>query len=154
MAVPVSAGLLMYRRNGNSIQAFLIHPGGPYFRNKDIGVWSIPKGMIAPGEELLAAALREFEEETGIIPSGEYIPLTPVRMSSGKVVHAWAFEGEADPDRVTSNTFTLEWPPRSGRLREYPEVDRAGWFDLDEAEMRITRGQIPLITELRELLGC
>lgn len=148
----VSAGLLMYRRSRGRLQVFLAHPGGPFFSRKDIGAWTIPKGLIDPGEEPLAAAKREFQEETGLIPSGPYTPLSPVRMSSGKIVHAWAFEGDCDPKSISSNSFSLEWPPKSGITREFPEVDRAGWFDMEEAEKKITKGQAPLLRELRELL--
>ncbi|NTU42367.1 MAG: NUDIX domain-containing protein [Nitrospirales bacterium] len=147
----ISAGLLMFRRDGEDIEVFLVHPGGPFFRNKDIASWTIPKGLINEGEEPLAAAMREFEEETGFVPTGGYIPLSPVTLSSGKIVHAWAFEGDADPSLIRSNTFTMEWPPRSGVIREYPEVDRAGWFDLAAAEIKITKGQLPLLREIREI---
>jgi predicted NUDIX family NTP pyrophosphohydrolase len=148
-----SAGLLLYRiRNGN-LEVFLIHPGGPFWAKKDLGVWSIPKGEIDEGEEPLGAARREFEEETGFRPEGIFRELTPVRQRSGKIVHAWAVEGDCDPTALRSNTFTLEWPPRSGRMQEIPEVDRAGWFDLDAARKKILEGQRGLLDELRRLIG-
>ena len=120
-----SAGLLLYRFRDGNLEVFLVHPGGPFWAKKDLGVWSIPKGEIDEGEEPLGAARREFEEETGFSPEGTFRELTPVRQRSGKIVHAWAVEGDCDPTALRSNTFTLEWPPRSGRMQEIPEVDRA-----------------------------
>lgn len=149
----VSAGLLMYRDVGDGWEVLLVHPGGPYFRNKDDGAWTIPKGEVGPGEELLAAAIREFGEETGVTPAGPFTPLTPVRQKGGKVVHAWAFRGDCDPGKIVSNTFTIEWPPRSGRRAEFPEVDRAAFFGPDEARRKINAGQIPLLDELGRILG-
>ncbi len=148
----VSAGLLMYRNRGG-VQVLLVHPGGPFFRNKDVGAWSIPKGETEPDEDLLAAAQREFEEETGLKPSGPFTPLTAVKQRGGKLVHAWAFEDDCDPGTLISNTFTMEWPPKSGRQMEFPEVDRADFFDIETARSKINPAQIGLIDELERLLG-
>lgn len=146
----ISAGLLMYRRRGGILEVFLVHPGGPFYADKDIGVWSIPKGLIDEGEDPLAAAQREFAEETGFTASGDFIPLKSVKLKSGKVIRAWAFEGDCDPLSIKSNTFTMEWPPRSGRQREFPEVDHAAWFTFEEAQKSIHPGQSALIEELRQ----
>ena len=149
----ISAGLLLYRMRGGILEVFLAHPGGPFWARKDLGVWSIPKGEIDEGEEQLGAARREFEEETGFRPEGPFRELPPVRQRSGKIVHAWAVEGDCEPTVIRSNTFTQEWPPRSGRMQEIPEVDRAGWFDLDAARNKILEGQTGLLDELRRLIG-
>jgi predicted NUDIX family NTP pyrophosphohydrolase len=146
-----SAGLLMYRRRGTRIEVFLVHPGGPFWARKDRNAWSIPKGEIDPGEEPLAAAKREVEEETGLVVQGEFRPLAPVRQPGGKVVHAFAVETEADPAQVQSNSFEMEWPPRSGRMERFPEVDRAAWIPLEEARDKIHKGQIPLLEELETI---
>ena len=148
----VSAGLLMYRASEPSLEVLLVHPGGPFFRNKDEGAWSIPKGEPEPDEDLLLAAQREFEEETEIRPEGPFVRLTPVRQKGGKVVHAWAFAGDCDPDAIVSNTFTMEWPPKSGRQTEFPEIDRAGFFDLPSAHRKINAAQASLIDELADIL--
>lgn len=148
----VSAGLLMYRLVGGEVQFLLVHPGGPYFRHKDEGAWSIPKGEREPDEDPLAAAIREFGEEVGFAPTGPFLPLTPVRQKGGKTVHAWAFEGDCDPGAIVCNTFAIEWPPRSGRHEAFPEIDRAGFFGLEEAVRKINAGQVPLIDELDHLL--
>ena len=148
----VSAGLLMYRRDEGGLQVLLVHPGGPFFRNKDEGAWSIPKGEVGPGEDPLAAAVREFAEETGVEPTGPFLALTPVKQKGGKVVHAWAFEGDCDPAALVCNTFTIEWPPRSGRRVEFPEIDRAGFFGLAEARRKVNAGQAPLIDELERVV--
>ena len=148
----VSAGLLMYRSGGDGLLVLLVHPGGPFFRSKDDGAWSIPKGEVEPGENLLEAALREFGEEIGVTPTGRFLALTPVRKKGGKVVHAWAVEGECDPAMIRSNTFTIEWPPRSGRQVEFPEIDRAAFFGPAEARRKVNAGQIPLIDELERLV--
>ena len=148
-----SAGILLYRRRAGGREVLLVHPGGPFWQKKDLGAWSIPKGEFAPGEDPLAAAQRELHEETGLELLGHFTPLSPVRQPGGKVVHAWAVEGDFDPRALRSNTFTLEWPPRSGRHQEFPEVDRAAWFDLEEARRRINRGQVPLLDELQDLAG-
>jgi predicted NUDIX family NTP pyrophosphohydrolase len=144
----VSAGLLVYRLRAGNIEVLLVHPGGPFWRRKDLGSWSIPKGETEPGEDLLAVAQREFEEETGVALAGDPVALTPVKQGSGKLVHAFALEGDLDASAITSNTFTLEWPPRSGRMATFPEVDRAQWFDLVEAERRILPAQAPLLHEI------
>lgn len=147
----LSAGLLMYRKKGSELQVLLVHPGGPFFAKKDDGAWSIPKGEVAEGEELLATACREFEEETGIKPTGPFRELAPVKLKSGKVVHAWAFEGDCDPAAIRSNTFMIEWPPRSGRQQEFPEIDRAAFFALDEAVRKVNPAQRPLLEEFHNL---
>ncbi len=143
-----SAGLLMYRGRGGVLEIMLAHPGGPFWAKKDQGAWSIPKGELEPAEDQLHAAIREFEEETGHRPSGTFILLPAVRQSGGKVVHAWAVEGDLDPATIRSNAFSLEWPPRSGRVMEFPEVDTVEWFVLKEARVRIVKGQLPLLDEL------
>jgi predicted NUDIX family NTP pyrophosphohydrolase len=147
---PVSAGILLYRRR-DELEVFLIHPGGPFWAKKDLGAWSIPKGELAPGEDVRAAALREFEEETGFYLSGDLRALPPQRQKSGKVIHAFAVEGDCDPAQLRSNTFTIEWPPRSGKQQEFPEADRAAWFSIREARERIHPGQAALLNAL-ELL--
>ena len=136
-----------------SLQVLLVHPGGPFWAKKDLGAWSVPKGEVAEGEDALAAARREFEEETGVAVEGEFVALGEVRQAGGKVVTAWALEGDFDPAGLRSNTFTMEWPPRSGRMAEFPEVDRAQWFGVDEAREKILAGQLPLIDALVEALG-
>ena len=146
-----SAGLLLFRREG-SLEVMLIHPGGPIWAKRDVGAWSIPKGEPAEGEDLLAAARREFAEELGTSVDGAFIALTPVRQPGGKTVHAWALEADFDTSTVSSNTFTMEWPPRSGRRQAFPEIDRAEWFPLDEARTRILAGQAPLLDELSSLV--
>jgi predicted NUDIX family NTP pyrophosphohydrolase len=148
----ISAGLLMYRTRDGKLQVLLAHPGGPFFKNKDDGAWSIPKGEVEAGEDMLKTAKREFAEETGIVPTGPFIALTPVKQKGGKVVHAWAFEGDCDPEQITSNTFTMEWPPRSGRTMAFPEIDRAEFFDLMEARRKINDAQKALIEELEKTL--
>lgn len=149
----VSAGLLLYRIHDGQLQVLLAHPGGPFFQNQDDGAWSIPKGEIEPDEDILAAAKREFEEETGVTPTGSFIPLAPVKQKGGKVVHAWAFEGDCDPTSIVSNNFTMEWPPRSGRRTEFPEIDRAEFFDVATARRKINAGQVPLIDELEKIVA-
>jgi predicted NUDIX family NTP pyrophosphohydrolase len=143
-----SAGLLLYRIREPKLEVLLVHPGGPFWKNKDDGAWSIPKGEVADGEELLEAAKREFEEETGYLPAGPFVPLTPVKLKSGKVVHAWAVEGDFDLVGFTSNTFTMEWPPRSGKAVEFPEVDQAEFFDLETAKRKINTAQAAFIAEV------
>lgn len=149
----VSAGLLMYRIRGGNAEVLLVHPGGPFFRNKDNGAWSIPKGEIDPGEDFLAAAQREFQEETSIKPTGSFIALMPIQQKGGKTVHAWAFEANCDVTAIQSNTFTMEWPPRSGRQTEFPEIDRAEFFDLDTARRKINARQVGFIDELQQILS-
>lgn len=148
----VSAGLLMYRIQDGELQTLLAHPGGPLFKNKDDGAWSIPKGEIEPGEDLLEAAKREFQEETGVVPTGPFIALTPVKQKGGKVVHAWAFKGDCNPVATVSNSFTMEWPPRSGKQMEFPESDRADFFDVAAAKRKIKAGQEGLIEELQRIV--
>ncbi len=149
----ISAGLLMYRTKEGAIEVLLAHPGGPFFRNKDEGAWSIPKGEPDADEDMLLTAQREFEEETGLKPSGPFIPLSPIRQKGGKIVHAWAFEGDCDPSVVESNTFTMEWPPKSGRQMEFPEIDRVDFFDLDTARKKIKAGQEGFLEELKTLIS-
>ena len=147
-----SAGLLMYRRRQSGMEVFLIHPGGPFWAKKDEGSWSIPKGEYSPGEEPLEVAKREFQEETGFEPAGVLIPLTPRKQPSGKVISAWALEGDCDAASIKSNTFSMEWPPHSGKQQEFPEVDRAGWFTIPTAKGKILKGQVPFLEELSEIL--
>jgi predicted NUDIX family NTP pyrophosphohydrolase len=150
----VSAGLLLCRRAGDSWEFLLAHPGGPFFARKDEGAWSIPKGLVDPGEDLLAAAQREFREETGFDPSApRYLALGHIVQKGGKLVHAWAFEGDCDPAALRSNTFALEWPPRSGRTREVPEVDRVEFFSAAPAMRKLLPAQAELIDRALALLG-
>jgi predicted NUDIX family NTP pyrophosphohydrolase len=146
-----SAGLVIYRRRP-ALEFFLVHPGGPYWTRKDDGAWSIPKGEIEDGEDKLAAAKRETLEETGFALHGKFMRLAPVRQPSGKMVHSWAIEADLDPAKVKSGTFEMEWPPRSGRTAEFPEVDRAGWFDWAQAQVKILPGQRPILERLRRRL--
>lgn len=148
----VSAGLLMYRRCDGKLQILLAHPGGPFFKNKDDGAWSIPKGEIGTDEDVLEAAKREFQEETGIKAEGPFVALTAVKQKAGKIVHAWAFEGDCDPSKIVSNTFTIEWPPRSGKQTEFPEIDRAEFFDVSTAKRKINAAQVALIDELEKIV--
>jgi predicted NUDIX family NTP pyrophosphohydrolase len=147
-----SAGILLFRRAGDAIEVLLVHPGGPYWARKDLGAWSIPKGLLEEGEEPLQCALRELEEELGSpfsFAAGDLIELGSVRQKAGKVVHCWAAEGDFDPATLRSNTFSLEWPPRSGVEREFPEVDRAEWFGLDEARRKIIAAQAEFLDRLK-----
>jgi predicted NUDIX family NTP pyrophosphohydrolase len=148
----VSAGLLLYRLRKGSLQVLLVHPGGPLWQGRDHGAWSIPKGLAESGEDLLEAAKREVEEETGLRASGTFTRLSPVRLKSGKIIHAWAVETDYDPSRLRSNTFTMEWPPRSGRNQQFAEIDKAAWFDVKEADRKISDGQRPLLEELERIL--
>ena len=143
-----SAGLLLWRERDGHVEVLLVHPGGPFWAKKDLGAWTIPKGEIGPTEDPLAAARREFEEETGARTEGEAVALTPRRQAGGKLVHAWMVRGDLDAAAVKSSTFTLEWPPRSGRRQEFPEVDRAAWFSVDEARRRILKSQAPFLDEV------
>jgi predicted NUDIX family NTP pyrophosphohydrolase len=146
-----SAGILLYRLNGASPEVLLVHPGGPFWAKKDDGVWSIPKGEYREDEDPRAGALREFEEETGTaLPAAELIELGEVRQRGGKMVTAWAAEGDLDADSIRSNTFEMEWPPRSGRMAEFPEVDRAAWFDLAEARTKLNPAQAAFVDRLLE----
>lgn len=146
-----SAGILLFRRI-HKVQVFLAHPGGPYFAKKDNGWWSIPKGEFEPEESALAAAIREFKEETGMTLSGSFVPLEPITQKGGKKVHCWAMEGDIDPERISSNTFEIEWPPKSGKLHTFPEIDKAGWFSLEEAKEKINEKQIPLLEQIAEIV--
>jgi len=148
----LSAGLLLYRIKDGVLQVLLAHPGGPYFVTKDDGAWTIPKGEPDADEDLLRTAQREFEEETGLKPVGPFTPLKPIKQKGGKVVHAWAFAGDCDSAAICSNRFTMEWPPKSGRRQEFPEIDRAEWFDLAAARRKIKAGQETLLEELATIL--
>jgi len=148
-----SAGLLLYRRRQSEPDFFLVHPGGPFWAKKDEGAWSIPKGLYEEGEAPLAAAKREFVEETGLSVDGEFVPLGEFRQPGGKIVSAWMVEADCDANTVKSNRFSLEWPPRSGKTAEFPEIDRAGWFAPPEALAKILRGQKPILERALELLG-
>ncbi len=153
--MPTSAGLLLFRRRDGRLEVLLAHPGGPLFARRDAGAWTIPKGLIEPGEAAVDVARREFREETGTEAPDRtrpYITLGQVRQASGKVVHAWAAEGDLDPDAATSNTFTMEFPRGSGRLETYPEVDRVAWFEVAEARRRLNPAQAPLIDRLLDAL--
>jgi len=147
-----SAGLLMFRRRGSNFEVFLVHPGGPFWREKDVGAWSIPKGEYEEGEDPLDAAKREFEEETGIKADGEFVALGQTKQSGGKVISAWAFEGDCSPAEIRSNMFSMEWPPKSGHKQEFPEVDRADWSNLKEARTRILKGQVVFLNRLMDRL--
>lgn len=147
-----SAGILLYRKAGSGLQVFLVHPGGPFFKNKDAGAWSIPKGEFLDHKGALNAAKREFMEETGQAIDGNFIALRPVTLKSGKIVHAWAVEGDIDHETIVSNLFEMEWPPKSGKKQSLPEIDRAGWFDLDEARLKINAAQAKLIDNLTEII--
>ncbi len=148
-----SAGILLYRKTPSGPEFFLVHPGGTFFKNKDEGAWSIPKGEFTDDEDALTAAKREFEEETGSSVEGEFIPLTPVKLKSGKTVQAWAVEGDIDPTQITSNTFTIEWPPKSGKMQGFPEIDRADWFSFDEAKLKINAAQAGLLEEVISVIN-
>jgi predicted NUDIX family NTP pyrophosphohydrolase len=149
----VSAGLLLFRRFGGELEVFLAHPGGPFWRGRDLGAWTVPKGLAEEGEEPLVAAIREFEEETAVRPEGPFLPLGSVRQKAGKLVHAWAWEGEADPRRARSNVMRAEWPRGSGRWLTFPEVDRCEWFDTRTARQKINPAQAELIDRLEAALS-
>jgi len=144
----ISAGILLYRRRLGEVEVFLVHPGGPFWAKKDLGAWSLPKGEIEEGEDPLAAALRELREETGFELAGDFRPLPARRQPSGKTILAWAIEGDCDPAELRSATFSMEWPPRSGKRQDFPEVDRGAWFTLAEARRRIVAGQAPFLDDL------
>ena len=148
----VSAGILLFRRRQSGLEVLLAHPGGPFWRGRDAGAWTIPKGLVAPDEALLDAARRELREETGLEPDGPFLPLGSVRQKAGKTVHAWACEGDADPATVTSNTTTIEWPRGSGRRITYPEVDRCGWFALEVARQKLNPAQSERLGRLEAAL--
>jgi predicted NUDIX family NTP pyrophosphohydrolase len=148
-----SAGLLLYRLGPHGLEVLLAHPGGPFWARRDEGAWTLPKGEVHEGEEPRAAALREFQEETGHAPAGELLPLGEVRQKGGKRVLAWACAGDLDPHQLRCNTFEMEWPPRSGRMREFPEVDRIGWFTPDAARAKLLPAQTPFLDRLQALLA-
>jgi len=152
MAKKTTAGLLLYRRCPE-LEVFLVHPGGPFWTRKDAGAWSIPKGEVEDGEDPLQAAKREFTEETGFTISGEFRSLDPLKQPGGKIIYAWAIEADCDPGQIRSNSFSLEWPPKSGKIQHYPEVDRAAWFNISEARNKILVGQIGFIEQLIAVLG-
>jgi predicted NUDIX family NTP pyrophosphohydrolase len=143
-----SAGILLFKLNGKQLQLFLVHPGGPFWRKKDSGAWSIPKGEFNDQEAPLAAAKREFEEETGVALAGNFIQLTPVKQKAGKIIHAWAVEGDIDPATISSNLFSMEWPPGSGKQQQFPEIDKGEWFGIEDARQKINPAQASLIDEL------
>ena len=147
-----SAGLLLFRETAAGLEVLLVHPGGPFWAKKDDGSWSIPKGEFEDGEEPLAAAKREFEEEMGVPATGEFMLLKPLKQPSGKLVFAWAVRSDFDPSRLKSNMFSMEWPPKSGRQREFPEVDKAAWFDVETARRKILKGQAPFLDQLLVML--
>jgi predicted NUDIX family NTP pyrophosphohydrolase len=148
-----SAGILLYRTSRGRLEVLLVHPGGPFWQNKDNGSWSIPKGEYQPNQDPLTAARREVAEETGLVLDGDFIQLTPRTLKSGKVIDAWALEGDCDADKLKSNTFTLEWPKGSGKEKAFPEVDRAAWFDTITAKRKLNPAQAPFIDELVAKLG-
>jgi predicted NUDIX family NTP pyrophosphohydrolase len=148
----VSAGILLFRRRAGGVEMMLVHPGGPFWAKKDLGAWSIPKGLVDENENRLAAARREFLEETGMVVDGEFLDLGAHKQTGGKTVVAFACEGDFDPAALKSNTFSLEWPPHSGRSADFPEVDRAAWYSIDEAFTKISKGQKPIIAALEALM--
>jgi predicted NUDIX family NTP pyrophosphohydrolase len=141
----------MFRRRGTGLEVLLVHPGGPFYARKDLGAWSVPKGEYTEDEDPLAAARREFEEETGFAAAGEFFPLHEIRQAGGKIVKAWAVEGDCDASLARSNTFSMEWPPKSGKMREFPEVDRAEWFPLDIARAKLLSAQVGFLDQLVDL---
>jgi predicted NUDIX family NTP pyrophosphohydrolase len=147
-----SAGILPYRRKSDHYEVFLVHPGGPFWANKDLNAWSVAKGEPDGDEELFVAAIREFREETGLDISGDFMELDPVVQPGGKTVYTWAVESDTDAFRVQSNLFEMEWPPRSGKSKKFPEVDKAGWFSFDIARQKIVKGQVPILDQLEKLL--
>jgi len=150
----LSAGVLLYRRRDGALDVLLVHPGGPFWNKKDLGAWSIPKGEYATGDDPLSEAKREFEEETGFAPpTGKWISLSEVKLPSGKVVTAWAVEGDCDPDAIRSNMFSMEWPPKSGKMQQFTEVDRAAWFTLPEANEKIHPAQQEFLTRLAAIIN-
>ena len=152
MAKKKTAGILLYRIGDAGLEVFLVHPGGPFWVKKDDGAWSIPKGEAEEGEDFLNTARREFHEETGFSVDGNFIPLTPLKQSGGKLVYAWALEGDVDADSIKSNMFSMEWPPRTGKRAEFPEVDRGAWFALEVAKEKILQGQQKLLEELPRVI--
>lgn len=152
-ATAESAGLILYRKSRPGLEIFLAHPGGPFWQRRDAGAWTIPKGAVEQGETLLAAACREFQEETSIIPQSPYLPLGSIRQKAGKIIHAWAWEGDADPARIVSNSMKTEWPRGSGRWISYPEIDRCAWFDGAAARRRLNPAQAELVDRLESALA-
>jgi len=148
----LSAGLLLFRRVNGEVEVFLVHPGGPFWAKKNEGAWSLPKGEYAEGENPFLAAKREFQEETSLSVDGDFIPLGELQQPGGKIVSAWALEKDVDPELVKSNSFSMEWPPKSGKIRQFPEVDRAGWFTVSEARAKLLKGQVSFIDRLLEKL--
>ena len=148
-----SAGILVYRIKAQVLEVFLVHPGGPLHAKKDLGVWSIPKGEFGDNEEPLAAARREFQEETGTAIDGDFKPLTPIKQKSGKIVYAWAVEGEVDESKLVCNEFTMQWPPRSGKYQSFPEVDRGEWFTVEQAKQKMIPAQAALVDELIQIMN-
>jgi len=142
----------MYRIQDGKLQVLLAHPGGPLFKNKDEDTWTIPKGEIEPGEDMLETAKREFEEETSVKPIGPFTALTPIKQKGGKIVHAWAFKGDCDPAKIVSNSFSMEWPPKSGRQMDFPEIDKANFFDMAAARRKIKAAQMALIEECQQIV--
>lgn len=147
-----SAGILLFHRARGSLEVFLAHMGGPFWARKDDGAWSIPKGEFGEEEEPLEAAKREFKEETGLAVEGKCLPLDPVRQPGGKIVYAWAIEGDAEPASLKSNTFSMEWPKGSGNVQEFPEIDRAAWFTIELARRKLLRGQVPFLEQLEQIV--
>lgn len=147
-----SAGILLYRNTGTKTEFFLVHPGGPYFAKKEQGWWTIPKGELQPLETLIDCAIREFKEETGYLPQEPFMALEPITQKGSKKVFCWAAAGDLNPETITSNTFEIEWPPRSGKMKEFPEIDKAGWFTFEEANVFINERQAALLKELKESL--
>jgi predicted NUDIX family NTP pyrophosphohydrolase len=153
MAKRLSAGLLLFRKVNGQVEVLLVHPGGPFWARKDAGAWSLPKGEYSANEDPLEAAKREFKEETGVEAAGDFLALGEAKQAGGKLVTAWAVENDLDPGTIQSNTFSMEWPPKSGKVQEFPEVDRAEWFPLPEARVKILKGQVPFLERLMEKLG-
>ena len=149
----VSAGLVLYRRRGDTMEIFLAHPGGPFWKNRDAGAWTIPKGVLNEGEDALTAAQREFEEETGIKPDGPFVALGAIRQRAGKLVHAWAWEGDADAAATTSNEMRTEWPRGSGQMITFPEIDRCAWFSVETARVKMNPAQSELLARLEAVLA-